>query len=291
MASKSDYYSILGVSKTSSPEEIKKAYRNKALEWHPDKHQGSDKVEAEKKFKEVNEAYQVLSDPQKKQMYDQVGHSAFENGGGNSAAGGFGGFGGQSPFGGTWNVRTSGGGDFSGFDFGDPFDIFEQFFGGGSGFRQAKRIPKYSIRIDFMDAVKGVEKEVSVDGKKRVIKIPAGVGNGSQIQFNDFVLVVDIGPHKTFERNGHDIYVTVLIPLTSAILGDTVKVPTVDGDMKVRIRPGTQSGTMLRLRGKGIPHLRSKTRGDQYVRISVDIPEKLNRDQKRLIEEVKRSGL
>lgn len=290
---KADYYETLGITKSASADEIKSAYRKKAVQWHPDKHQGTDKVEAEKKFKEINEAYQILSDPQKKSMYDQVGHSAFENGGGGA---GFGGFGGQSPFGGSWKVYTSGSGEspFGNFDFGDPFDIFEQFFGGsGSPFggRQARRIPRYSIQIDFMDALHGIEKEVSVEGKKRKIKIPPGVDNGSRIQFNDFVLVIEVSSHKTFERNGSDIYVTVSIPLTTAILGDTVKVPTIDGDMKVRIRPGTQPGTMLRLRGKGAPVLRSKERGDQYIRLTFEIPEKLNRDQKRLIENLRENGL
>lgn len=292
MASKSDYYETLGVAKTASADDIKKAYRKQAVEWHPDKHQGGDKEKAEKKFKEINEAYQVLSDPQKKQMYDQVGHSAFENGGGGA---GYGGFGGQSPFGGSWKVYTSGSGEspFGNFDFGDPFDIFEQFFGGGSPFggRQTRRIPQYSIEIDFMDAIRGIEKEVSVEGKKRKIKIPPGVDTGARIQFADFVLVIQVKSDKIFERQGSDIYAIVKIPLTTAILGGTLKVPTVDGDTTVRIRPGTQFGTMLRLRGKGVPHLRSKSRGDEYIRLQVEMPEKLNREQKKLIEELKSSGI
>src|SRR3989344_1859280 len=177
MAAKSDYYDILGVSKSASADELKKAYRKQALEWHPDRHAGSDKEAAEKRFKEINEAYQVLSDTQKRSAYDQFGHSAFAPGGGsagfsgNPFAGGAQG-GKYGPF--TYTYTTSGGGQnpFGNYDFGDPFDIFESFFGGGSPFRQ-KQIPRYSIAIEFMDAVKGVEKEVSIEGKRRKIKIPA----------------------------------------------------------------------------------------------------------------------
>src|SRR4030066_74134 len=220
MAAKSDYYDILGVSKKASSEEIKKAYRKQALEWHPDRHQDN-KEAAEKRFKEINEAYQVLSDSQKRSAYDQFGHEAF-SAGGSPGAGGYG-FPGGSPFGGggSWKVYTSGqgGSPFSGFDFGDPFDIFEQFFGGGTPFRQARNILRYSLTIDFMEAIKGVEKEVSLNGKKRKIKIPAGVDEGSRIQFGDFILSVNIKPHSTFERDGVDIFIRHEIPFSLATLG------------------------------------------------------------------------
>src|SRR3989344_2714412 len=164
MAAKSDYYDILGVSKGASADEIKKAYRKQALEWHPDKHQGGDKEAAEKRFKEINEAYQILSDPQKKSAYDQFGHDAFSPGGGFRGAGGFPGQGQSSqtgrygPF--TYTYTTSGDGSpFAGFDFGDPFDIFEQFFGGSPFGSRQRRIPRYSMTLDFMEAVKGGEKE------------------------------------------------------------------------------------------------------------------------------------
>ncbi|MFH1863628.1 MAG: DnaJ domain-containing protein, partial [bacterium] len=154
-ASKSDYYDILGISKSASFDEIKKAYRKQALEWHPDRHK-DDKETAEKRFKEINEAYQVLSDREKKSAYDQYGHDVFTPGG---MPGGFGGAG--SPF--TYTYTTRGGGSpaaagFAGFDFGDPFEIFEQFFGGGTPFgaSQGRSIPRYSITIDFVEAIKGV---------------------------------------------------------------------------------------------------------------------------------------
>ena len=172
MSTKNDYYDLLGVTKSSSAQEIKNAYRKKALEWHPDRHQGGDKEEAERKFKEINEAYQVLSDANKKAAYDNYGHDAFSPGGAGARGGG-------NPFTYTW---SSGGGQqnpFGNVDFGDPFDIFESFFG-GTPFRQQRQIPRYSVKIDFMDAVKGVTKEFNIEGKKRKIKIPAGVDEGTK---------------------------------------------------------------------------------------------------------------
>jgi DnaJ-class molecular chaperone len=294
MATKTDYYDILGVSKSASADEIKKAYRKQALEWHPDRHK-DDKEAAEKRFKEINEAYQVLSDPQKKAAFDQYGHAAFTPGGspgGNPFAGGF--QGGQSgPF--TYTYTTGGDGQnpFGNFDFGDPFDIFESFFGGGNPFGGGRRqqIPRYSITIDFMEAVKGVSKEVGIGGEERKIKIPAGIYEGARINFGDFTLSVNIKPDKLFERQDDDIYVSVAIPFSLAVLGGEIKVPTIDGEIKLRIRSGTQSGTTMRLRERGVPHLHGRGEGDEYVRINVLIPEKLNREQKQIVEEMKEDGL
>ena len=299
-AGKPDYYDILGVTKTATADEIKRNYRKQAVEWHPDKHKDN-KEAAEKRFKEINEAYQVLSDPGKRRAYDQFGHAAFSPGG---AAGQnpFAGFGGQSgPF--TYTYTTSGGGSpsagsgFSSFDFGDPFEIFEQFFGGASPFRQ-QRVPRYSIDIDFIDAVKGVEKEVSVGGKRRKIKIPPGVDDGTRIQFDDFILSINVKPHRQFEREGADIYLRMEIPYSTAVLGGEIKVPTVDDDpsaaeagVKLKVRAGTKSGSMIRLREKGIKRLRGRGRGDQYVRLVVDVPGKLSRNQKEIIRELKNEGL
>ncbi len=299
MAAKPDYYDILGVSKGASAEEIKKAYRKQALEWHPDKHKDN-KEAAEKRFKEINESYQILSDSQKRQAYDQFGHSAFSPGGAPGAPGGVpsaGGFPGAQGQTGKWGpftyTYTSTGGDspFAGFDFGDPFEIFEQFFGGGGNpFRQAQ-IPRYGVTIEFEEAVKGVEKEVEIEGKKRKIKIPPGVDDGSRIRFGDFILSINVKPHDLFEREGADIYLRAYIPFSTAVLGGQIKVPTVEGNVKLKIRAGTPSGTMVRLRGKGVPHLRGRGRGDQYVRLQVAVPNKLKRDQKKKIEEMKKEGL
>ncbi|MFC1625843.1 DnaJ C-terminal domain-containing protein [Patescibacteria group bacterium] len=290
MAAKSDYYDILGVSKSASGEEIKKAYRKQALEWHPDRHK-DDKEEAERRFKEINEAYQVLSDSQKRSAYDQHGHSAFSPGGGFAGQGSpFGQQGGKyGPF--TYTYTSSGGNPFAGFDFGDPFDIFEQFFGGGTPFRQARSVPRYSITIDFMEAVNGVEKEVNIGGKKRELKIPAGIYEGARISFNDFMLSVNIKPHDIFERDEDDIYVKVEISYSLASLGGNVQAPTVDGDVKLKVRAGTQSGTMIRLRGHGVTHLHGRGKGDEYVKLVVGVPSKLNREQKKVVEEIQKAGL
>ncbi|OGM88720.1 hypothetical protein A2614_00660 [Candidatus Woesebacteria bacterium RIFOXYD1_FULL_40_21] len=298
MASKSDYYDILGISKAASADEIKKAYRKQALEWHPDRHR-DEKEAAEKRFKEINEAYQVLSDSQKRQAYDQFGHDAFSPGGPSASSGFYAGGGGPftqsgryGPF--TYTYTTTGGdggNPFAGMDFGDPFDIFEQFFGGGNPFRQTHQIPRYSLTIDFMEAIKGVTKEVTIESKRRKIKIPAGVDEGSRINFGSFMLSINVRPHKIFERDGEDIYVKVGIPYSLATLGGEISVPTVDGDVKIRVRAGTQGGTMVRLQGKGVPYIHGRGAGDEYVRLNVLVPEKLNRDQKRKIEELQEEGL
>ena len=199
MATKSDYYDILGISKNASGDEIKKAYRKAALEWHPDRHK-DDKEAAEKKFKEINEAYQVLSDPQKKSAYDQFGHAAFTPGGGSPGGNPFaGGFSGQSgPF--TYTYTSGGGSPFGNVGgFGDPFDIFEAFFGGGNPFaggaRQAK--PRYSIEIDFMDAVNGISKEVNIAARLDQVcsQIDGGDFTGS---FDDQVSQLGTGDPGNF---------------------------------------------------------------------------------------------
>jgi DnaJ-class molecular chaperone len=294
MATKTDYYDILGVSKSSSADEIKKAYRKQALEWHPDRHK-DDKEAAEKRFKEINEAYQVLSDPQKKGAYDQFGHAAFTPGGGAPGGNPFaGGFQGQSgPFTYTYYSGGDGQNPFANADFGDPFDIFESFFGGGNPFgrSQARTIPRYSIGIDFMEAVKGVSKEVSIGGKKRKIKIPAGIYEGARINFGDFTLSVNIKPDKLFERQDDDIHVNVAIPFSLAVLGGEIKIPTISGDVKIRVRPGTSGGTTMRLRERGVPHLHGRGSGDEYVRINILVPEKLTHEQKNIVAEMKEEGL
>src|SRR5260221_606909 len=185
MPTKRDFYEVLGLKKGASAADIKAAYRKMALKYHPDHNKEKD---AEKNFKEINEAYQVLADDTKRKNYDQFGHAAFDpaagGAGGNPFAGGFrGGAGG--PF--TYSFSTNGGAGgnpFEGMDFGDPFDIFESFFGGGGGFGGGgKRRQRYSLTIEFMDAVKGAEKQVEIDGKKRTIKIPPGADDGTRIRF------------------------------------------------------------------------------------------------------------
>lgn len=293
MASKRDFYEVLGVSKSASAQELKSAYRKLALEWHPDRNKAAN---ANEKFKEINEAYAVLSDPKKKETYDQFGHAAFAPGsGGGGGQGPFGGGGGfrQGPF--TYYSTSGGGSPFSGFeDMIDPFEIFEQFFGGGfSGRSRARAHPSYEISIDFMDAVKGVTREVHVpagnagDGSiRKTIKIPAGVDTGSRIRFDEFDLVISVKSDKRFQRENDDIIMEQEIPFSMAALGGVLDVPTIDDTVKIRVQPGTQPGTLIRLRGKGVPHVRGSGRGDQYVKIQLKVPTHLSRRQRELLEEL-----
>ncbi|MBI3379525.1 DnaJ domain-containing protein [Candidatus Gottesmanbacteria bacterium] len=288
-----DFYEVLGISKNASDAEIKKSYRKMALQWHPDRNKSADATE---KFKEINKAYEVLSDSKKKEVYDQYGESAFKPGGGYAGQGPFGGgqqTGQYGPF--TYTYTTNGGGGgspFEGVDFGgfsDPFEIFEQFFGGGSspfGRRSGgKQRQIYRLTIDFMEAVKGVEKTVEVEGKKQKIKIPAGVDNSMRVRFGDFDIVIDVQQDSRFKREDYDLISDVEISFSQAVLGDVVAVPTIDGPLNLKIQPGTQPGSFVRLRGKGVPHVHSSARGDQYIRVKIAIPSKLTHRQKELLTE------
>jgi DnaJ-class molecular chaperone len=274
-----DYYEVLGVSKTASDAEIKTAYRKKALEWHPDRNKSP---EANDKFKEINKAFEVLSDPKKKQMYDQVGHDAFERGGSSPGGGGFNYQ--QGPF--SYTYTSGSPSDFG--DFNDPFEIFEQFFGFRSPFgnQRAARRNIYQINLTFTEAVKGVEKEVKIENKKRKIKVPAGVDDGMRIRFNDFDVLVNVSPHPEFKRNGQDIYVEKEISYPLAVIGGTLEVNTIDGKVKIKVRPGTKSETAVRLRGQGITYPNSSQRGDQYVVFKIKVPEKVSNKGKQLLEEL-----
>lgn len=352
---KRDYYEILGVSKDASPDEIKKAFRKAAVKYHPDKDNGD-----EAKFKEANEAYEVLKDQQKRQRYDQFGHA---------------GVGGDSGFGGG----ATGGNPFGGFDFGgqnvefDFGDIFSQFFGGGTRGAQEPRRGRdveTSLTLDFNEAVFGADKKVSLTmddecshckgsgvepghslktcptckgagqqtrvmntifgqiqqavtcetchgrgqvpekvcsvcrGKgterreqKVTIKIPAGIDDGATIRLRehgeaigdgargDLYVHVRVKPHKKFTREGDLILSEEHISMTDAALGTEIDVETVDGKVTMKVPAGTQSGTDFKLSGHGVPHLRSERRGSQIVQVIVDIPTKLSKKQRELLEQ------
>lgn len=282
MATTRDYYEILGVNKSATTAEIKSAYRKLALKWHPDRNKDKDATE---KFKEINEAYEVLSNPEKKAKFDQFGHAAFGNGGGGGSPFGAGGnpFGGYSQAGGSINFEDlfGGAGGFS-----DPFDIFSGFFGGGFGGQQRQQKIHYKLKIDFDEAVHGAEKNIVHQGKEYSIKVPAGADEGTQIRYSDFDISFDVRPSKVFKRQGYDIIVQHEIPFTLAMLGGTTTVPTLDGELKIKVRAGTQPEAAIRLTGKGVKHLQSNRHGDLYIRFIIKLPTRLSGKQKELIRKL-----
>ncbi len=281
---KRDFYEILGINKSASPEEIKSAYRKMALKYHPDRNKEPD---AEEKFKEINEAYEVLSNSQKKTAYDQYGHAAFD-----PANGGFGGHtytNQQGPF--TYSWSSTGGQNPFGadFDFGgfsNPFDIFEQFFGGGFTNPKQKSLPRYRITISFKEAALGVSKDVQTPEGRKTIKIPAGISDGQQIRFSDFILYIDVTNDNRFAREGNDLYINENITLKQAIIGDTIEVQTLEEPIKLKIKSGTQPNTLVRVKGKGIADVHGRGKGDLYIRLVVKIPTSLTREQKKMAEQL-----
>lgn len=302
MATTRDYYEILGLKKGASADELKKAYRNLARQHHPDVDKSAG---AEGRFKEINEAYQILSDPKKKEMYDQFGHAAFSRGAGPSGAGqGFNPFGGGSS--GQWgpfSYSYSGGG--GGEDMSDPFDIFESVFGfrgfGGRDPQQGRDV-NYVMEVNFMEAVVGAEKTVSVDGRSLHVKIPQGARTGTKIKFagegnagrsrdgrqlpkGDLYITLRVGAHPQFQREDDDVYSKTEISYPQAVLGDKIDVETVYGPVKFSFPGGTQNATVFRLKGKGIKSNRGT--GDHYVQVILNIPKKVSGREKDLLEQLK----
>lgn len=300
MATKRDYYEILSVNKSASDAEIKSAYRKLARKHHPDLDKTAGATE---RFKEIGEAYQVLSDPQKKQAYDQFGHAAFDRSAGFGGAGA--GAGGFNPFGGgggwqTYSWSTGGANPNIQFDFGgfeDPFDLFEQIFGGGSPFGQGfRRRPTYQLNLSFDEAVHGVTKEVEIESrdqhgkltrKRMKIKVPVGVDNGTRMRFGDLDIVFNVGRSQQFLREGADIFSEITVNIPQLVLGDIFEVDTVQDKVKVRVPPGTQPGSLVKLKGKGAPRLGSTGHGDHYVRVNLDVPKNPSKEEKQLYEELK----
>ncbi|WP_461790255.1 molecular chaperone DnaJ [Pedobacter sp.] len=363
--SKRDYYDVLGVSKSASAEEIKKAYRKLAIKYHPDKN--PDDKSAEDKFKEAAEAYEVLSSPEKKQRYDQFGHAGV----GGAASGGYGG--------GGMNMEDI----FS--QFGDIFggggSPFDSFFGGGGQSRGGRRVAKGSnlrikVKLTLEEIANGAEKKIKVnkqvvcktcDGSgakdkgsvstcktcggsgsvRRVtntilgqmqttatcptchgsgqqitskcnachgdgtvrgeetisINIPAGVSEGMQLSMagkgnaapnggipGDLIILIEEIPHETLKREGNNVVYDLHVSIPDAALGASVEVPTIDGKAKIKIEPGTQSGKLLRLKGKGIPEVNSYHRGDQIIHVNIWTPKALNSEERALLEKLRESA-
>ena len=291
---KRDYYEILGVSKSASDAEIKSAYRKLARQHHPDIDKSAGAAE---RFKEVSEAYQVLSDSSKKQQYDQFGHAAFSARGGPSS-GWDSSQGAGNPFGQgfSYSWSSSGGQNpFSQGGFEDPFDLFEQIFGGAgfSGFTQ--RRPTYQMRLSFNEAVHGVTKQVEaetrdqqgrIQRKRLTIKVPAGVDSGTRMRFGDLDIVFTVDRHDEFHREGADIFSEIKVSIPQLVLGDTFEVNTVSGKVKVKVPPGTQPGSLVRLKSKGVARLGSVGHGDHFVRVNLEIPKNPGKQEKQLYEEL-----
>lgn len=294
-----DYYEILGLKKGATPAEIKKAYRKLAVKYHPDKNPGN--KEAEDRFKEINEAYAVLSDSQKKQQYDQFGSAGFHQ-------------------------RFSQEDIFRGFDVGDIFkdagfgtdDIFSRIFGGGfqqrggfgyGGNRRSKG-EDYSMEltVSFREAFSGCEKRVAFsrggEREELSVKVPAGVDTGARLrvqgkgapgrgggQSGDLFLDIKVGSDPQFHREGDDIVVERLLRFSEAALGTSMEVPTLEGTKRIKVPAGIQPGTKIRLKGQGFPRMGKGERGDLFVRVNVQVPEQLTGTQRELLEQLAGKGL
>lgn len=299
MASKRDYYEVLGVSKNASDDEIKKAYRKLAVKYHPDKNPGD--KEAEAKFKEISEAHEVLSDKQKRARYDQFGHAGV----GGASGGAYGGFGGSNPFGGgNFNFN----GQSFNFDFGNGGafdDILGSLFGFGGGARRSRRGADYqtSVTLTFEEAIFGTTKTVTVEDNSLKVKIPAGIDDGMSIRLRgkggpapegsteagDLYVRVRVRPHKSLTREGAIILSEEKIDMVDAALGCEIDVLTVDGTVRMKVPAGTQSGTPFKLSGHGVPFRADGDRGPHIVTVIVETPKNLSRKQKELLEEFKKS--
>jgi len=310
-----DYYKLLGVDRKASEDEIKRAYRKLALKYHPDRNPG-DKG-SEEKFKEINEAYQVLSDPTKRSRYDQLGDS-YTHWQQRGAPGGF-----------NWEEWYTGSpgrttrvqvedleGILGGAGLGGFSEFFQRIFGGMSDFgtpyrgeggyrRSTAPTPtpsfQHNVTISLLEAYQGTTRRIEMDGRQIEVKIPAGARTGTKVrvaetvptgagrQKGDLYLVIDVGKDPRFDRKGDDLYTETPIDLYTAVLGGEVRVPTVSGNVVLSIPGGTQNGQKFRLSGRGMPQLRNpQKRGDLYVTISIETPRKLSAKERELFQELAR---
>ena len=301
-----DYYKILGVKRNAEEKEIKKAYRKLARQHHPDVNPGN--KAAEERFKDINEAHEVLSDPEKRRKYDQLGSNwqQWQRRGGDAT-----GFdwsqwvSGAQPGGGGVRVEYSDLGDLGNlFGGGDFSDFFQNIFGGGGTpqARPRRRGQDYAqpVEITLEEAYQGTARMIQKDGRRLEVKIPPGVRTGSKVRMagegspgvtggasGDLYLEIVVLPHSVFERQGDDLHCEILVSLYSVVLGGEVRVPTPGGDVLLNIPPETQSGRTFRLRGKGMPNLRNpEKRGDLYAKLRVQTPQELNEREKELFREL-----
>lgn len=288
-----DYYKILGVDRKASADAIRSAYRKLAMQYHPDKNPGNKK--AEDKFKEINEAYQVLSDAEKRARYDQLGseYSNFRSSGGRPGDFPWGNYGGARGGGGGVNMDDLFGGG-SGGNFSDFFStIFGDAMRSSARTQQAAQGYQQEVEITFQEAYEGTMRQLQTNGKKLQVRIPAGVKTGSKVRVanagpdgSDLYLVVNITDEGKFERDGYDLYTTSTLSVFTLILGGDTEVETPTGKVKLGIPPGTQAEQVFRLAGRGMPHLKDpKTKGDLFVKLKVQIPKYLSAKQRELIEE------
>lgn len=309
---KRDYYEVLGLQKSASADEIKRAYRKLAVKWHPDRWEQASEAEkktAEENFKELAEAYDVLSDDNKRARYDQFGHSAPGGFGANSGAGGFEGFGGagfdpmdifNAFFGGGGGGRGGRTYTYTNFGGGNPFGGF----GGFGGQRQTKGADRrITVKVTLQEVASGVTKKGKIQGEEISIPLPAGVREGQQFKLSgkgypsqyqggqpgDLIVNIEEIPDKELLRDHDDLVYNLLLPFHTAALGGPVEVPTLDGRARLTIKPGTQPGQMLRLKGKGLPSAEGYGRGDLIVNVLVYVPEKLSDAERKAIETLRDS--
>ena len=293
-----DYYKILGVERKASEEEIRKAYRELAKQHHPDRN--PDNKQAEERFKEINEAYQVLSDPQKRSVYDRVG-SDYSNWQRRGAPGDFNwnDYGGGFPGGARVNYEDleemfggagAGGGGFS--------DFFRTIFGMREEQAARARSQGYQQALDITmeEAYKGTTRVLQNNGKQKQVRIPAGVRTGSKVRVagggpngTDLYLIIDVKEDSRFERRGNDLHTTATVNVFTAILGGEAEVETLDGRIKLNVPAGTQPEQVFRLAGRGMPNVKNPDqKGDLYVRLKVQIPKYLSAKQRELLDEASR---